>query len=106
MLARKAAEAAEEEAAAAKAKAKVAEVAAAATAEVEAEEAARLAATMVGKQGQVSGLKARPEANGLTGYVMSSTPNGRCTVALQINGTVEQLALKVANLKVHAPNVD
>ena len=43
-------------------------------------------------------LKARPELNGLVGYVITTTANGRCTVALKVGEEVEQVNLKPANL--------
>lgn len=80
----------------------------AAAAKVKADEAAAAQAlqdaidqcnALVGQQVYVEGLKARPEANGKTGYVVSAGDNGRCTVAIKIAGEeVEQLALKPVNL--------
>ncbi len=74
---------------------------AAAAAEAEAE-ATREAAALVGKQVAISGLKARPDANGKVGYVLSATGNGRCTVAVKVGDEVEQLALRPANLAVQS----
>ena len=54
---------------------------------------------LVGKQVEIGGLKARPEANGLVGYVLSASDNGRCTVAVKINEQLEQLALRPVNLR-------
>lgn len=77
---------------------------AAATAEVaEAKRALRqmveLAAELVGKEVRVIGLKARPEINGKLGHVLSSTDQGRCTVALQTGDKLEHLALRPINLE-------
>ena len=63
-------------------------------------EAAAEAAKLVGKQVQIHGLKARPDANGAVGYVLSAAANGRCTVAVKLADALEQLALKPANLTV------
>ena len=56
---------------------------------------------LVNKQVNICGLKARPELNGLVGYVLNATANGRCTVAVKVDGELEQIALKPANLGEH-----
>ena len=56
------------------------------------------AVSLISKQVRVDGLKARPELNGLVGYVITTTANGRCTVALKVGEEVEQVNLKPANL--------
>ena len=54
---------------------------------------------LVGKQVTIGGLKARPDANGMVGFVVNVTDKGRCTVAIKKeSGEVEQLALKPDNL--------
>ena len=54
---------------------------------------------LVGKQVIIGGLMARPDANGMVGYVLNAMGNGRCTVAIKKeSGEVEQLALKPDNL--------
>jgi len=70
---------------------------AAVEAKAQAEQVA-LATALVGKQVRISGLKARPEVNGLLGYVLNMTPAARCTVAVKMGEEVEQMALKPANL--------
>lgn len=78
-----------------------AEAAAAKEAE-EKEEEEKKAQELVKKQVIISGLKARPDANGKVGYVVGLGANGRCTVAVTgADGQVEQFALKPANLSVH-----
>jgi hypothetical protein len=80
--------------------------AAAAARQAEADEAARLAANeeatrLVGKQVRIAGLKARPDANGKVGFVLSATGTGRATVAVTSDaGQVEQMNLRPANLEV------
>ena len=77
--------------------------AAAAKEAAEKEEATKAAQDFVGKQVVISGLKARPDANGQVGYVIGVGANGRCTVAIKtgVDGQVEQLALRPANLSLH-----
>ena len=86
----------------ARAAAKKAETEAAAARAVAEKEEEKRAQELVGKQVTISGLKARPDANGKVGYVVSLGANGRCTVAItSADGSVEQLALKPANLEQH-----
>ena len=80
-------------------KAEAAAAAKAAEAEAKAKEASDArAVTLISKQVRVDGLKARPELNGLVGYVITTTANGRCTVALKVGEELELIALKPANL--------
>ena len=93
-------EAAVKLAAARKAAAERAEAAKAAEAQAAAD--AEVAQRLVNKSVMISGLKARPDANGLVGYVLNVTATGRCTVAIKKpDGSMEQLALKPANLSEH-----
>ena len=58
-----------------------------------------LAAELIGKEVRVTGVKTRPEFNGKTGTVLSSTEKGRCMVALHIGDKIEHLALRPINLE-------
>lgn len=78
-----------------------AKAAAAAAEQKAAADAKAKALSLVRKQVKISGLKARPDLNGLVGYVLDVTPNDRCTVAVKVGEALEQIALKPANLEQH-----
>ena len=80
-----------------RAEAEVTDAAAAEAAAAAAQQA--VAEGLVQQQVRISGLKARPELNGLVGYVLAATENGRCTVAVKVGEVLEQIALKPTNLE-------